>query len=46
MAGAGQLGTVLTYAGAALALGSGRALLLAVAVNLWSAIDAYRHDRA
>ena len=43
--GAGQLGTVLAYAATALALGSGRILLLAVAWNVWSAIDAYRHER-
>ena len=43
--GAGQLGTVFAYTATALALGSGRALLLAVAWNVWSAIDAYRHER-
>jgi hypothetical protein len=43
--GAGQLGTVLAYATTALALGGGRAVLLAVAWNLWSAVDAYRHER-
>ena len=43
--GAGQLGTVLAYSATAIALGSGRALLLAVAWNVWSAIDAYRHER-
>lgn len=45
LAGAGQLGTVLTYAATAIALGSGRALALAVLWNLWSAFDAYRHQR-
>lgn len=43
--GAGQLATVLAYFATALALGSGRALLLSVAWNAWSAIDAYRHER-
>ena len=44
-AGAGQLGTVVAYGVTALALGSGQALLLAVGWNVWSAIDAYRHER-
>lgn len=43
--GAGQLATVVAYGTTSLVLGSDRALLLAVAWNLWSAIDAYRHDR-
>lgn len=45
IAGMAQLGTVAAYAASALALGGGRALLLAVLWNLWSALDAYRHDR-
>lgn len=45
LAGAGQLGTVLTYAVTAFALGGSRALMFAVAWNIWSAIDAYRHER-
>ena len=42
---AGQLGTMLAYGVAALALGDGRAALFAIAWNVWSAVDAYRHDR-
>lgn len=46
LVGAGQLGTVLAYAVTALALGGGgRALLLAIGWNIWSAVDAYRHER-
>jgi hypothetical protein len=45
LAGAGQLGTVLAYAVTAVALGGGRALIFAVAWNIWSAVDAYRHER-
>ena len=45
LSGAGQLGTVVAYTATAIALGSPRALLLAFAWNVWSAIDAYRHDR-
>jgi TM2 domain-containing membrane protein YozV len=45
LTGAGQLGTVLTYATTALALGGGRALLLAITWNIWSAVDAYRAER-
>ena len=45
LTGAGQLGTVLAYATTALALGGGRALLLAIAWNIWSAVDAYRAER-
>jgi hypothetical protein len=44
-AGAAQLGTVLAYGVTALALGNGRAALFAIAWNVWSAIDAYRHER-
>ncbi|MDF2771351.1 MAG: hypothetical protein K0S86_845 [Geminicoccaceae bacterium] len=43
--GASQLGTVLAYSATALALGGGRAMLIAVAWNVWSAVDAYRHER-
>ena len=45
LTGAGQLGTVLAYATTALALGGSRALLLAIAWNIWSAVDAYRYER-
>ena len=45
IAGTGHLGSVVTYAVTALALGEGRALLFAIAWNVWSAIDAYRHER-
>jgi hypothetical protein len=45
LAGGGQLGTVLAYAVTALALGGGHALWLAIGWNVWSAVDAYRHDR-
>jgi hypothetical protein len=45
LVGAAQLGTVVAYAVSAFALGGRQALLLAVAWNVWSAIDAYRHDR-
>jgi hypothetical protein len=43
--GAGQLGTVLAYLIAAFSVGGDHALLLALAWNLWSAVDAYRHER-
>jgi len=46
VAGAGQLGTVIAYSATALALGGGQALLLAIGWNVWSAVDAYRHDRS
>jgi hypothetical protein len=45
VAGVGQLVTVAAYSTTALALSDGRALWLAIAWNLWSAIDAYRHER-
>lgn len=45
IAGASQLGTVIAYGVTAVALGGGRTLLLAIAWNVWSAIDAYRHER-
>src|SRR4051812_19538120 len=40
-----QFGTVAAYLVTALAIGSGWSLLLAVFWNLWSVIDAYRHER-
>jgi hypothetical protein len=42
-AAAVQFGTVAVYFAGALSLGGRRALLLAVAWNIWSVIDAYRH---
>ena len=45
LAGGGQLGTVVAYAATALAVGGGSALWLAIGWNVWSAVDAYRHDR-
>lgn len=39
-----QFGTVASYLGGVLAIGGRRALLLAVLWNLWSVIDAYRHE--
>ncbi len=36
----------LTYSVAAIGGGWGRAAVLAVVWNLWSAVDAYWHDRA
>ena len=45
LAGTGQLVTVVAYAATALAFGDGRAVLLAFAWNIWSAIDAFRHER-
>jgi hypothetical protein len=46
LTGGGQLGTVLAYATTALALGGGSALWLAIGWNVWSAVDAYRHERS
>lgn len=46
LVGAGQLGTVVAYAATAFALGGGHALLLAVGWNVWSAVDAHRHERS
>jgi hypothetical protein len=46
LAGAGQLGTVVAYVTTAAALGSGPALLLAIGWNIFSAVDAHRHDRS
>jgi hypothetical protein len=39
-----QFGTVVTYVVGTVGLGGRRALLLALAWNLWSVIDAYRHE--
>jgi hypothetical protein len=39
-----QFGTVAAYVGAALGLGGRRALLVALVWNVWSVIDAYRHE--
>jgi hypothetical protein len=39
-----QFGTVLAYLIGGFGLGSQRALLLALLWNVWSAIDAYRHE--
>ena len=46
LAGAGQLGTVVAYITTAAALGGGSALLLAIGWNVFSAVEAYRHDRS
>lgn len=46
VAGAMQAATVGTYLVAASNLGGGRALWLALAWNVWSAVDAYWHARA
>ena len=43
-AAAFQFGTVVAYLLGALGLGGGRALVLGLAWNVWSVIDAYRHD--
>jgi hypothetical protein len=40
-----QFGAVVTYGVAAIGAGWGRAAFLAIAWNIWSAVDAYRHDR-
>jgi hypothetical protein len=40
-----QFGTVAAYVVAAAGVGNGRALLVALAWNAWSAFDAYRHER-
>lgn len=39
-----QFGTAVAYATAAIGLGSPRAGLVGLALNLWSVIDAYRHE--
>ena len=43
--GAGQLVSVVAYSATALALSDVRALIFAIAWNVWSAIEAYRHER-
>jgi hypothetical protein len=40
-----QCGAAATYAVATIGVGSGRAAFLAIAWNVWSAVDAYWHDR-
>jgi hypothetical protein len=45
VAAAIQFGAVLTYSVAAIGGGWGRATFLAIAWNIWSAVDAYWHDR-
>jgi hypothetical protein len=45
LAGTTQLATVLAYLGGALALGSGRALALALLWNAWSVVDAWWWQR-
>jgi hypothetical protein len=40
-----QFGTVAGYVVGTLALGDRRALLFALGWNLWSVVEAYRHDR-
>ena len=40
-----QFGTVAAYAAVAIGSGNPRALLVAIAWNVWSAIDAYRRER-
>jgi hypothetical protein len=37
---------VVAYVATAAALGGGHALLLAIGWNVFSAVDAYRHDRS
>ena len=39
-----QFGTVATYLGGTIAVGGRRALLLAILWNIWSVIDAFRHE--
>jgi hypothetical protein len=39
-----QFGTVASYLAGALAFGGRRALLLALLWNVWSVIDAFRHE--
>lgn len=39
-----QFGTVVAYAAGAFGLGGHRAAALALLWNLWSSIDAYRHE--
>jgi hypothetical protein len=44
VAAAIQFGAAATYMTGALGIGGRRALLLALVWNLWSVVDAYRHD--
>jgi len=44
VAASAQFGTVASYLAGALAVDGRRALLLAVLWNVWSVIDAYRHE--
>ena len=44
MAAGVQCGTVVAYLAGALAVGGRRALLFALLWNLWSVVDAYRHE--
>ena len=44
VAAAIQFGAAATYMTGALGIGGRRALLLALVCNLWSVVDAYRHD--
>ena len=44
LAAAVQFGTVASYVVGAHALGGRRALVLALLWNVWSVIDAYRHE--
>ena len=43
--GALQLGTVLAYLGTAMATENAAAAFLALAWNVWSSVDAFRHTR-
>jgi hypothetical protein len=40
-----HFGTVCAYMAGALSLGGRRALVIALLWNVWSVIDAYRHER-
>jgi hypothetical protein len=44
LAGTGHLVAVTAYWTMALALGDSRAMWLAIALNIWSGIEAYRHE--
>ena len=44
VAAAVQFGTVMTYVLCSFAIGARRTLLVALVWNLWSVVDAYRHD--
>jgi hypothetical protein len=44
MAAGIQFGAAATYTAGALGIGGRRLLLLALVWNLWSVLDAYRHD--